>query len=334
MTFHQDFYNFLLSNSTNKVCLILIQNQELSSPNELSLNKIDFIKSEDDAHVSFTPIENIIKANEKGVDYGDPFTFRRFRIKVGRIITKIFTTNTIKRFNITDKDIEDFTNLHKAFYEKEKTHFIIVTGEDIKKYYDEQNYYATSAFGRTGTLWNSCMRHSDRLKFLELYIVNNTKLLVLVNSEDKVKGRALLWDNVINEGTDDLGTDIKIMDRIYYTDDHIVNVFKNWAFENGYMPKMDQSSRSERYIILPNRGVAQTKLLIKLDKSDLEFYPYLDTFKFFNVSKGILRNYEKVEHDYVLVQTNGGLEPPPLEDRVSEEINDSYEEEEAIGEEA
>ena len=53
-------------------------------------------------------------------------------------------------------------------------------------------------------------------------------MLVMLNLEGNLKGRALLW----NFGTN------KIMDRIYTTDDEKLHLyFKKWATENGYLYK-------------------------------------------------------------------------------------------------
>jgi hypothetical protein len=45
------------------------------------------------------------------------------------------------------------------------------------------------------------MRHKERLKFLDLYCTNsNIKMLILTSNEngvEKLRGRALLWDDVI-----------------------------------------------------------------------------------------------------------------------------------------
>src|SRR5574343_1576975 len=143
MTFHNDFYNFLIRNSANKVCSILLQSQDL--PKNTFLNLIDYIKPETNSIVSFTPIDKLKKA-KKSV-YIDPFDFRRVRSKVGRLVSKILSEEGYQVYSVSNSDVEDFTNRYKSFFEREETKFIVVSGEDIRKYYDEENYYS-SAFGR------------------------------------------------------------------------------------------------------------------------------------------------------------------------------------------
>lgn len=309
MTFHNDFYSFLLKNATNKICVLFLQHQDVLPC--FILKEVDFIKPETDTIVSFTQVDKILKAKAKGIEY-EPFSFRRVRTKIGRMVSKVLSEFAFREFKIADKDIEDFTNLYKSHFVKEQTKFIIVEGEDIRSYYDEESYHI-SGFGRHGSLWNSCMRYKNRLKFLDLYL-ENAKLLVLVNAENKVKGRALLWDSVHNVDT---GKVIKFMDRIYTTEDYIVNIFKDWCIQNGYYSKLEQSSRSERYIVSPDNQVIFSNLEIKL-KSKLAHYPYLDTFKFFDISKNILKNIDQ-DFDYVLVQVDGSVENTIRETEESDE---------------
>ena len=50
------------------------------------------------------------------------------------------------------------------------------------------------------------------------------------------------------------------------------------------------------------------KLKVKLDKWKIEYYPYIDTFKFLNYSNGVLSNNDDCLFDFILVQNDGSLE--------------------------
>ena len=78
------------------------------------------------------------------------------------------------------------------------------------------------------------MRQRDRNKFMNLYVLNNLKMLVLFSDCGKVRSRALLWDNIKEFGSDNT---YKFMDRIYSVYDHDVDIFKKWAKENVYLSK-------------------------------------------------------------------------------------------------
>ena len=84
----------------------------------------------------------------------------------------------------------------KSVIEKGGERLEIVEGDDILKYYLFDNYFRPNS-ACIGTLWNSCMRQSERNKFMKLYAVNpQVKMLLLLEDDDKVRARALLWDGI------------------------------------------------------------------------------------------------------------------------------------------
>ena len=50
------------------------------------------------------------------------------------------------------------------------------------------------------------------------------------------------------------------------------------------------------------------QLYVELDSIGLSYFPYLDTFKNFNVRKNRFSNSQSFNFDYVLVQSNGQVE--------------------------
>jgi hypothetical protein len=142
-------------------------------------------------------------------------------------------------------------------------------------------------------------------------------MLVLFSDDNKVRARALLWDNVKEFDSDNT---YKFMDRIYTVYDHDVDVFKKWAKENGYMTKYEQSAKSEIYVEID--GSPQKKhLYVILDNHNLSYYPYLDTFKYYDPFKGRFSNSEKFNYMYTLVQSSG------LVERESEPEDEYYDDE-------
>jgi hypothetical protein len=49
-------------------------------------------------------------------------------------------------------------------------------------------------------------------------------------------------------------------------------------------------------------------LYVKLENTDQMYYPYLDTFKFYNVDKKRFSCSDGFNFDYVLIQSNGATE--------------------------
>ncbi|MFM7986456.1 MAG: hypothetical protein ACKPKO_44805, partial [Candidatus Fonsibacter sp.] len=95
----------------------------------------------------------------------------------------------LRGISVTDSDREAFVNAWKASTEVSTIQFKLVSGEDIAKYYDENKYY-----NRKGTLGSSCMRDESKRTF-KIYTENpdKVKLLIYVDSDDKIHGRALVW---------------------------------------------------------------------------------------------------------------------------------------------
>ena len=237
----------------------------------------------------------------------------RVKIKIGRFIRKFLTEFSIKNWQINDTLIERFVNLYKSYFSRDISKLKIVEGDDIPKYYLEDNYHCFNG-NRSGSLWNSCMRQRERKKFMKLYAVNpeKVKMLVFFSDDDKVRARALLWEDVRDHK--DSTKQYKFMDRIYYVYDHDINFFKDWAKENEYLCKWDQSAKTE---MLFDEGIGEPvrkSLYVLLGNYSMSYYPYLDTFKNFNEEKGRFSNSQSYNYDFTLVQSNGAVEREPEPD--------------------
>jgi hypothetical protein len=99
-----------------------------------------------------------------------------------------------------------------------------VTGEDIRKWYLEENYQFDK-----GQLSNSCMRYERCQKYLDIYVENPEvcQLMILKGSNpDKIIGRSLIW---------------KLQDGRFYQDRQYTNiesdksVFANYAKSKGWL---------------------------------------------------------------------------------------------------
>lgn len=275
-------------------------------------NYVKRVENEIDV-VSFLP-----KSKYEKVE--DNWNNGRVKIKIGRFIRKFLTEFSIKNWQVNDVLIEKFVNLYKSYFSRDISKLKIVEGDDIPKYYLEDNYHQING-NRSGSLWNSCMRQRERNKFMKLYAVNpeKVKMLVFFSDDNKVRARALLWEDVKDHK--DSTKQYKFMDRIYYVYDHDINFFKDWAKENGYLCKWEQSAKTE---MLFDEGIGEPvkkSLYVLLDKYSMSYYPYLDTFKNFNEDKGRFSNSQSYNYDFILVQSNGAVErePEPEEDWVDDE---------------
>ena len=316
LTVDRSIFDFL-ANTNSLVCAII-----LNIPTEYG---VSYISSSDRSDmVSYLPMD---KYNEET----DPFTDKyRSTIKIGRLISKLYSDEKLKEYNITPVQIENFVNKYKSWFDKSDIEFKIVEGEDIRKWYLDYNYF-TPSDSCVGTLWNSCMRHKERQNFLDLYCKNpNVKMLVMTTKHDgveKLRARALLWDNVEIVGSQvDMPPTIKVMDRIYSVFDSDVHTFKKWAEQNDYIPKWEQNAKSHQYFDIKGQPF-RIKCKLKIIDNILRYYPYLDTFPFFDMNNGVLYN-DEFNHlwSYKLVQSDGNLFPPDREPDMEPEFDDDYDE--------
>lgn len=290
----REFLIFCVNSGVSKIANIITRD-------EFILPIGDFIKVEDEVGiVSYIPkskIPSIIR--ESGFDH----TKYRTKIRIGRLVTKLIKKNVISDYNVSGDDVELFVNLFKSYFDSDTSKLTVVEGEEVLKWYLDYNYKMINDNRCVGTLWSSCMRYSDKNKFMQLYSDNPDKIKMLIKLDGgKLIARALLWEDC----EDSSGNKYKVMDRIYTVYDHDVITFKMWGKENGYLPKSEQSSRSERYFDTIN-GQSSIKLTTKLDVHKHTHYPYLDTFKFYDSENGVFSNQEMSFRDFVLIQGNGSM---------------------------
>jgi hypothetical protein len=298
LIFDDEMYHFLHFAQRDSIIAALFLQGDSSHINDEG-NYIKRSSDEIDV-VSFLP-----KSKYEKVE--DNWENGRVKIKIGRFVKKFLTEFSFKNFKVTDALIEKFVNLYKSYFSRDISKLKIVEGNDILKYYLEDNYHTLNG-GRAGSLWNSCMRQRERNKFMTLYAKNSdkVKMLVFFSDDDKVRARALLWEGVKDHK--DSTKEYKFMDRIYYYYDHDINFFKDWAKENGYLCKWEQSAKTEMLFDDGTGSPVRKQLYVMLDEHNLSYYPYLDTFKFFNFEKGRFSNSDSYNFDYILVQSSGAVE--------------------------
>jgi hypothetical protein len=250
--FNSDIYNYIRHNNSD-------------------INYIDISKT-DPYKISYIHIMKINDLLKKYDNKNIVWEKNRNVSKPGRFLKKI-------NKDLPQHVIESFSN----FYKNEirniivKNEFKIVKGKELLKYFHYTNYQSNS-----GTLSLSCMRYSESQKLLEFYSQNDINLLILVNvNTNKILGRALLWDTI--DG-------YKIMDRVYTIDDSIVYSFFDWAKNNNYYRKKNNNWYDTINFISPDNKTIELKLSVNM-KIDTQIYPYLDTFKWYNIKKHILYNY-------------------------------------------
>ena len=226
------------------------------------------------------------------------FTKSRNEVGLGRFVNKLFPG----KYN--SKQVEEFVNSFKASLEKAGEYFDLVEGEDIAFWYNSDNYKENS-----GTLGNSCMARKTNLFGIYTQNQDVCKMLIL-KEDDKIIGRALVWKLAsIKHIKQDVEGIEYFMDRQYTIKESDVQKFKNYAKEQGWCYKSYNNHHSLSTVTID--GVEKNvDMTIKVATKDYNRYPYMDTFKRYDVNNGILHNddeqEERYEGQYILEDTGGG----------------------------
>lgn len=208
--------------------------------------------------------ENISYITKNRLDrIGDdnPFTSPlRQTMRIGRFI---LTLNPY-----TDPiSLEKKVNSYKAAYNNiigNISEFRMVKGYDIYKWYNEESYLEG-----TGTLNKSCMRNeSDRLSLYARH-PDKVSLLILVNEDEKLIGRALVWN--VDE------PDIIYKDRTYtiYPSDGA---------------RFEQYSTNRGWKSYEQKNMQKMKVYLNYNTGEPDENPYMDTFRYFYYSDNYLTN--------------------------------------------
>jgi hypothetical protein len=287
----------------NKVAdsLYNLFSSEVFIDKDLSQNYLDTTEKED-----FITFLSDKRAEDIEDDDDSPYVISgRGEIKVGRFARAFLTLPEVKSelgpLTFTDKDYEDFVNLYKSLSDKNENRFEIVRGKSIKKYYLEDIY----AYGEKGQLGNSCMKYNSCQEYLNFYSKNkkSCNLLVYLNPNGELLGRALVWK--LKKSPCDAKY---FMDRIYTASDSDVLKFQRYADEQGWMYKLKQSSDNINSYFFKYKGVPIVgEVVVDLEKSNFDKYPFLDTLASLNKKEKYITNIP-FKKCLFLYDTHGGYD--------------------------
>lgn len=225
----------------------------------------------------------------------------RNQVAIGKFVNKLFPDK------YSDKEREEFVNLFKSTIENTGEKFKVVESDEIAFWYHVSNYKEKS-----GTLGNSCMAEKPSSIF-EVYTKNPEicKMLILTE-DDKLIGRALLWKvtSYRHLGRQWEGPEW-YMDRQYTIKESDIQKLRKYAEEKGWAYKTNNNHHSFVSITVngENRNVEMT-IQLKKNGSDYRYgrYPYMDTFRRYDVDRGILHNDDQDDNEgqYLLDDTGGG----------------------------
>ena len=231
------------------------------------------------------------------------YNINRIEIRIGRLIKKLFHDT------FTNSQIENFVNQYKSILDQTALNFEFWTGSDIKYGYSSPKYIFSAP--TSNQLMNSCM--NDCLDWIDFYMGCPVKLLVLLNDEGHIFGRALIWEF---KGK-------FLMDRVYVAFDRDYFKFVDYAKSNGWWWKAEnKSGASISYTNGSKTDWFPIEIKLKFNFEEYKDWgvPYLDTFIYAKGNQ--LTNYIPKSGDYYVCQAiDGTYDYQTQEDADFEEIN-------------
>ena len=218
--------------------------------------------------------------------------------------------------DLSDTDFEKFGNKVRAYLgvvgdeegEGKNIQLVIIDGAAIKDAYLRDNY--STLLGDGTNLHNSCMRSECSQRYFGIYTENPSvvKMLVARDEENKVLGRALLWQ--FDDGD-------KGMDTVYGPD-MVAQLMIDWAMDNGYWHKTNQSCHHhnfdghglDRYCGAELRDIGKLIRKVTLTYKEFDNYPFVDSLYYLcnDGSKYYLTNMHDSNVEKTLRDTGGSYE--------------------------
>ena len=269
-------HNMILSDSFKNLIIRIddnISHYLLSLENtENQISYIDITDKRD--YISFLQTKSIERIKDE--NYWNN-TLRQ-ELRIGKLLTKLLENKFSKI------EIEIFINKYKAQFEFNDylSRFEIVSGQKMTKFYYKENQI------KKGQLLNSCMGGYDQQRFIKSFFESNPdkiKMLILKDKDNPelIIGRANLW--YLDSPTGEI-----YMDRIYTTDDFLVNIFIDYAKLNNYIYKKRQIYGGHVIPVIQHNVEYKLKMSVFLKNLNYNYYPYVDTFQFYNIKTGEITN--------------------------------------------
>ena len=305
-----DFINRLkkISDKGNKIAnsLYFLFKTEVYINDDLPQNWIDITDANDTiAFTSDAKADKMMNADDADDEETPLMLKNRNSVKIGRFIKALLANKGVQRHlpskfdEIKDKDIEEFVNLYKALKVDNNKKFKLVKGESIAEWYDEDKYGSEN-----GSLGGSCMK-DVKGSYFNIYVRNDKvcRLLIYVNNEKELIGRALVWK--LSESPCDAKY---FMDRVYVASDSDVNKFKDYAEEQGWLYKYRMNSIEEESLLFVYNGTKVFgKISVQLQDSKFTNYPFVDTLSFLDKSNSIISNVG-FKNGFLMGSTCGGID--------------------------
>lgn len=268
--------------------IIRLSDEYVKDDKDLKNNYIDVTDKED--KVTFISQVKFNQMQSKSKSYLDPFDVPgRTEIGIGRCIRAL---SRLGDFKFTDKELEEFVNLYKSKTVSEGEEFQLVKGEDIKYWYNSENYFEDYGIGK---LFNSCMKDVDS-HYFDIYSESEScNLLILTKKvEDRrlLIGRSLIWkpSEMWLKGDIEWRGSEYFMDRIYCMRDSDEKKFISYADNEGWLVKYLNNSDNYTGMNFKLKGDPINLRIVCDVEGNCDEYPYMDTLKYLSETKDKVSN--------------------------------------------
>lgn len=211
-------------------------------------------------------------------------------ISVGRFIKKLFHDTFI------DVQVSQFVERWVSV--NTSGEFEIWGTEKILDAYNSGNYEEYMG----SSLDHSCMNDDSSVNFYK--VCPGVKILVLLDGDNSIKGRCLLWEDIDGK---------KIMDKVYYNTESDYYKFVKWGNDNDYHIRNGKAGKLYEFTYKEKPVTLKTKVKFpNIEEYRYEYFPFVDTFCY--AKDGFGMNYEpsgifnEPGKYYKLQETDGTIE--------------------------
>jgi hypothetical protein len=268
---------------------------------EVSRDKIDYldlVKENDDVVISYLPAKRaqVIRENE-GTENIYNATGRQ-KARVGKALNKILL------YEVPSDDLKEFVEHVHTLFLQNTYEFKIVPSREFPKYYLTDNY----TYAPNSELGKSCMRYEKCQSWLKIYQDNPNLEMAVVTKRGKVAARALIWKKVkLAQKADVLAghwrdvdnsklisppkqEDIIVLDRIYSANPTAKQIIADWGKNNCDL--IHQTPKDAHHFKWAQTGEVNYNLALYQEYSNYKYehYPYIDTFRYFDLENNRLVN--------------------------------------------
>lgn len=280
-----EFFPLILSKRFTRILKDIdddISNELLEISNKKKFKETFIDRTDSEDMVTFISSDRVNKMIQEGVEDIEEESWsspQRIETRIGRLIVRLLGNKFLP------SDIENFVNEYKSTITSKKLyrHFKLIEGEEIKKWYLFENYAEGG-----GNLRNSCMKFRFCQNFFDIYIKNPEKIKLLIlldNNREKILGRSLIWKLDRPENS-------IFMDRVYFSNDFILNMFINYAIKHKWIYKLEEEENNLLQVV-NNNTIRRETLVVKIKKENYKLFPFVDNLCFYDPISCTLTNNPK-----------------------------------------